>query len=167
VLAPTTFVEHVINASEWTRVGSRDHRSATAPSPATSSTASRGKFKAGNSSIWIKKSSARPRVGPSGSVGPTPEHVTPRSPRRSGLCRFLGFHWRSQRGSAPVRGDHPAAMAGRPLPGIPGANSRAAGSSLAFGQQRQDSGGSFSGNFNAGPSSGGGGNGASFPPGGT
>jgi hypothetical protein len=136
VLAPTTFVEHVINASEWTRVGSRDRRPATAPSPASSSPASRGKFNAGNSSIWIKKSSARPRVGPSGSIGPTPKNVSPKSPRRSGLYRFLGFHWRSQRGSAPVRGDHPTAMVGRPPPGIPRANNRAAGSSLAFGQQR-------------------------------
>jgi hypothetical protein len=57
-------------------------------------------------------------------------------------------------------------MAGRPPPGNPGANGRAAGSSGSFGQQRQGSGGSFSGNFNAGPSNGGGGNGAGFPQGG-
>jgi hypothetical protein len=68
VLAPTTFVENIINASEWTHVRSRDRRFAAAPSPL--STSGQGRFKAGASSIWIKKSSARPRVGPSTSGGP-------------------------------------------------------------------------------------------------
>jgi hypothetical protein len=56
-------------------------------------------------------------------------------------------------------------MAGRPPPGNPGAKGRAAGSSGSFGQPRQGSGGSFSGNFNAGPSDGGGGNGVGIPQG--
>jgi hypothetical protein len=55
-------------------------------------------------------------------------------------------------------------MAGKPPPGIPGANGRAA--TLTFGQQRQSGGGGFGGNFNAGSSSGGGGNGAGFSQGG-
>jgi hypothetical protein len=68
VLAPTTYVENVINASEWTRVRSWDRRSAAAPSPSTAS--GRGRFNAGASLIWIKKSSARPSVGQPSSSGP-------------------------------------------------------------------------------------------------
>jgi hypothetical protein len=42
VLAPSTFVEHIITASEWTRVRPRGRRSISPQSPP--STASRGRF---------------------------------------------------------------------------------------------------------------------------
>jgi hypothetical protein len=154
VLAPTTFVEHAIVASEWTRVQPRRRRSSAPLSSPT--TTSRGKlFKSDASLMWIKKHSARPRPGPPGSGQPSAPGFSTAPSRRSGLYRILGFHWRSQRGVAPVyHGDRPNAMAGRPDPAGKGA-----GSSGLFGAPRQGGGG----NFSTGPSFGGGGNGAAFP----
>jgi hypothetical protein len=162
VLALTTFVENVINASEWTRVRSRDRRPNATPS--SSSASGRGRSIVGASSIWIKKRSARPSVGPLSSGGPPPDNLDRGATRKTGLHRFLGFHWHRQREFAPVRGDHRTEMAGKPPPGIPGANGRA--TPLTFGQQRQSGGGGFGGNFNTGSSSGGSGNGAGFSQGG-
>jgi hypothetical protein len=101
--------------------------------------------------MWIKKTLVRPTRGPQVSVQPTLIGSFDASSRRSGLHRILGFHWRCQRGIAPVSCAIDAAMSGRPDP---------AGKSGLFGAMRQGSGG----NSNAGPSFGGGGNGAAFPP---
>jgi hypothetical protein len=57
-------------------------------------------------------------------------------------------------------------MARRPPPGNAGNKDRGSGSSGPFGQQRQGGSITFFGNFNAGNSSGGAGNGAGFPQGG-
>jgi hypothetical protein len=102
--------------------------------------------------IWIKKCSNRPIPGPAIPMQPSVSGHTADHARRSGLHRILGFHWRTQRGSAPMsRGDPPGAMSGRPDPtGKPPG---------LFGAMRQGSGG-----VNTGPSFGGGGNAAFFPP---
>jgi hypothetical protein len=149
VLAPSTFVEHAIIASEWTRVQPRRRRStSTLPSPTT---AGRGRnFKSLASLMWIKKNPTRPIPGPLGSEQPSVFGKIDALPRRSGLHHILGFHWRSQRGIAPVSRGIFVTMAGRPDP---------AGKSGLFSAIRQGGGG----NPSAGPSFGGGGNGAAFP----
>jgi hypothetical protein len=91
VLAPSTFVEHIITASEWTRVRSRRRRSISPLSPM--SLASRGRIQTNaSSSVWIKKREAMPSLGPPAPVGPTSCGLPSSSPRKSGLHRFLGFH---------------------------------------------------------------------------
>jgi hypothetical protein len=102
VLAPSTFVEHIITASEWTRVRSRGRRSISSPS--SSSPASRGKLQTkAPSSAWIKKRDAKPSLGPPAPAGPTSNSLPPTSPRKSGLHRSLGFHWQRKRECAPIR----------------------------------------------------------------
>jgi hypothetical protein len=134
VIAPTTFVEHVITASEWTRVRSRGRRSILPPSPA--SPASRRGFRSNvPSSVWIKKRDAKPTLGPSAATGPTSNCLPPSSPRKSGLHRALGFHWQRKRECAPVRGAPITVMAGRPPPGSTGSKERGTSSSGPFGQQ--------------------------------
>jgi hypothetical protein len=112
------------------------------PSPTM---ASRGKeFKSHATLMWIKKNPVRPNPSPPGSDQPSVIGSIAASPRRSGLHRILGFHWRSQRGLAPVsRGNSPNVMAGRP---------DSAGKSGLFGALRQGGGGTYT----AGPSFGGG-----------
>jgi hypothetical protein len=91
VLAPSTFMEHAIIASEWTRVQSRRRRST--PSPSSPTTACRRKgSKQRTSLMWIKKSPARPTLGPPVSNQPSVIGSTATPPRRSGLHRILGFH---------------------------------------------------------------------------
>jgi hypothetical protein len=100
--------------------------------------------------MWIKKSPARPTLGPTVSNQPSVIGSTANPPRRSGLHRILGLHWRSQRETAPVSRGDAITMAGRPDPASkPG----------LFGTMRQGGGG----NTSAGPSFGGGGSGAAFP----
>jgi hypothetical protein len=77
--------------------------------------------------MWIKKTQARPTRGPQDSVQPSLIGSIATTPRRSGLHRILGFHWRSQRGVAPVSRGIDAAMTGRPDP---------AGKSGLFGTMR-------------------------------
>jgi hypothetical protein len=91
VLAPTTFMEHAIVASEWTRVQPRRRRSSAPLLPPT--TASRGKlFKPNASLMWIKKQSARPSPGSPGLDQPSAPGFSTATSRRSGLYRILGFH---------------------------------------------------------------------------
>jgi hypothetical protein len=113
--------------------------------------ADRGRILKSNAALmWIKKIPTRPTPGPSGPDQPRVPGIIEASPRRSGLHRILGFHWRSQRGIAPVSRGTAVAMDGRPDPvGKPG----------LFGASRQGGGG----NPSAGASFGGGGNGAAFP----
>jgi hypothetical protein len=132
VLAPSTFVEHITTASEWTRVRSRRCRS-TSSLPSTSS-ASRDRFQMpASSSVWIKKREAKPTLGPPAPVGPTPCGLSSPPPRKSGLHQFLGFHWRGNRERAPVHGVSIAAMAGRLPSGNTGNNVRGSGSTGPFG----------------------------------
>jgi hypothetical protein len=91
VLAPSTFMEHAIIASEWTRVQPRRRRSSTSPSSPTAASRGRG-FKSPASLMWIKKNPARPTHGPPDSNQPSVIGSTAASTRRSGLYRILGFH---------------------------------------------------------------------------
>jgi hypothetical protein len=127
---------------------------------------SRGRFRKNASSlVWIKKRDAKPSLSLPALVGPTSNGLPPTSPRKSGLHRFLGFHWRSKRERAPVHGVPITAMARRPPPGNTGSKDWGTGSSGPFGLQCQGGSDTFFGNFNTGNNTGSAGNGAGFPQG--